>query len=98
MDTDRFIYQMETEDFYEDIANYVKKWFDTSGYSEDDKRPLPKGINKKVIDLFKDELGGKIMIKFVALTPKTYSYLIVLITQSRCLTKFYTFFHDEMSK
>ena len=31
--------------------------------------------NKKVIGLMKDELGGKIIIVFVALRPKTYSYL-----------------------
>ena len=33
------------------------------------------GKNKKVIDLMKDELGGKIIPKFVTLRPKTYSYL-----------------------
>ena len=38
-------------------------------------RPLPKGMNKKVIDLRKDELGGKSIKEFVALRPKTYSYL-----------------------
>ena len=31
---------------------------------------------KKVIGLVKDQLGGKIMIKFVGLRAKTYSYLI----------------------
>ena len=61
MDTDSFIIQIKTEGFCEDVANNGKKWFDTSNYSEDDKRPLP-GINKKVNGLFKDELGRKIRI------------------------------------
>ena len=49
---------IKTEDFYKDIANDVEKWFDTSNYSENDKRPRLIGKNKKVIGLFKDELGG----------------------------------------
>ena len=76
MDTDRFIIQIETEYFYKDIVNDVAKWFDTSNFSEDDKRPLPRGINKKVIGLFKYELGSNIMIEFVPLRSKTYSYLM----------------------
>ena len=62
MDTDSFVINIGTEDFYKDIANDVEKWFDTSNYDNDnDKRPLPVGINKKLIGKFKDELGGKIM-------------------------------------
>ena len=38
-------------------------------------RPLPKGKNKKVIGLMKNELGGGIITEFVALRPKTYSYM-----------------------
>ena len=39
------------------------------------KRPLPIGKNKKIPGLFKDELGGKIIIEVVAIRPKTYAYL-----------------------
>ena len=57
-----------------DIANDVEARFDTSGYSKPDFRPLLIGLNKKVIGLMKDELGGKIMTEFMALRPKLYSY------------------------
>ena len=73
MDTDIFAMNIKTEDFYKDIANDVEKRFDTSNYEVD--RPLPTGKNKKVIGLMKDELGGKIIMEFVTLRPKTYSYL-----------------------
>ena len=74
MDTDSLIYHIKTDDFYRDIAGDVKNRFDTSGHSEKDGKPLHIGVNKKVIGLMKDELGGKIMIKFVALRPKLYAY------------------------
>ena len=74
-DTDSFIIHIITEDFFEDISNDVEKWFDTSNYDKNDKRPLPIGKNKKVPGLFKDELGGKIITEVVALRPKAYAYL-----------------------
>ena len=77
MDTDSLVYDIKTEDFYEDIANDVEARFDTSGYSKTDFRWLPIGLNKKVIGLMKDELGGKIMTEFVALRPKLYSYKVL---------------------
>ena len=66
MDTDSFIIHIIIEDFFEDISNDVEKWFDTSNYDKKDKRLLPLGKNKKVPVLFKDELGGKIIIEVVA--------------------------------
>ena len=65
-----------TEDFYEDIANDVERWFDTFNCDKNDKRPLPIGINKTVIGLFKDELGGNIMKEFWRIRAKTYTYLL----------------------
>ena len=76
MDIDSFVVNIFTEDFFEDINNDVERWFDTSNYDKNDKRPLQIGMNKKVIGLFKDELGGKIMKEFCALRAKTYSYLM----------------------
>ena len=73
MDTDSLIMNIKTKDFYKDIARDVEERSDTSNYVVD--RPLPKGKNKKVIGLMKDELGGGIITEFVALRPKTYSYM-----------------------
>ena len=75
-DTDSFIINIKTEDFYKDISNDIKEWYDTSNYDENDKRLLPIGKNKKVMGLFKDELGGKIMTEFLALRAKAYAYLM----------------------
>ena len=74
MDTDSLIYDIKTEDFYKDIADDVHARFDMSNYDKKDNRPLSIGVNKKVIGMMKDELGGKIMTKFVALRPKLYAY------------------------
>ena len=65
-----------TEDFFVDISDNVRKWFDTSNYDENDNRPLSTDKNKKVIGLFKDELGRKIIKEFCALRAKTYSCLM----------------------
>ena len=75
IDTDSFIINIKTKDFFEDISNDVGRWFDLSNYDKNDKRPLPIGKNKNTPGLFKDELGGKIITEFVALGTKAYSYL-----------------------
>ena len=73
MDTDSFIVHVKTEYSYKDIAEDIETRVGTSYFELD--RPLPKGKNKKVVGLMKDELGGQIMKKFVGLRAKTYSYL-----------------------
>ena len=73
MDTNSFIEYIKTNDIHKDIPEDVETRFDTSNYELDG--PLPKGKNKRVIGLMKDELGEKIMRKFVGLGVKTYSCL-----------------------
>ena len=73
MDTDSFVIHIKTDNVCRDIAEDVETRFDTSNFELD--RPLPKGKNKKVIGLMKDELGGQIIKEFVGLRAKTYSYL-----------------------
>ena len=73
MDTDSFVVNIKTKDFNKDIAENVKERFNTSNFIYD--RRLPTGVNKKVIGLMKDELGGDIITEFVALRPKAYSYI-----------------------
>ena len=96
MDNDSFIIYIKTEDFYKDIADDVKKRYDISNYEVD--RPLPKGMNKNVIGLMKDELGEKIITEFVALRLKTYSCLTDgnknVNEQEKCVIKRILKFND----
>ena len=47
--TESFVVHIITEDFYNDIANDVEKWFDTSNYDENNDRPLLIGKSKNVV-------------------------------------------------
>ena len=83
MDTDSFVIHIFTEDFFEDIFDDVKRWFDTSEYDENDKRSLPIGMNKTLIGFFKDEVGGNIMIEFCVIRPKIYSYFWMMTVKRK---------------
>ena len=82
MDTDSLIYSIETDDFYKDIAEDIKDRFDTSHYNPN--QPLPVGLNKKVIRLINNELGGQIMTEFVTLRPKMYAYKTGSAESKKC--------------
>ena len=75
MDTDNLLITLKPK-FFMKIFLMMLTWYGTSNYDKNDKRPLPIGKNKKVTGLFKDELGGKIIMEVVALRPKTYAYLM----------------------
>ena len=72
-DTDSFLYEIQTEDFYKDISVDVKDKFDTSNYPENHPSGIPTGINNKVVGMFKNEEAGDNMVEFVGLRAKLYS-------------------------
>ena len=78
MDRDSFVLEIETCNFFEDIKDDLKEWFDTSGY--DTNMTLPneytevREINKKRIGMMKDELGKGFMTEFVAFSPRVYAF------------------------
>ena len=59
--------------FIEILEEMLKLDVDTS--NQEFYCPSPKYKNKKLIGLTKDELGGKIMIKFIGRRAKTCIYL-----------------------
>ena len=59
MDNDSFTVYIKTSDIYKAIAEHVYTRLDISNYEFN--RPMPKGKNKKVIGVLKDELGGKVI-------------------------------------
>ena len=73
-DTDSLMYEIQTEDFYKDISKDVKHRFDTSDYPPNHPSGIPSGFNKKVLGMFKDEAGGKVIDEFVGLRANSYSY------------------------
>ena len=63
-DTDSLIYEIETDDIYEDsYEDKDSKFFDL--------------VNKKIVGKIKDEFKGKIISEFVGLKSKMYSLIDV---------------------
>ena len=73
-DTDSLVYEIETNDVYEDFYE-DKNLFDFSNYPEDSN--ISDLVNKTVIGKVKDEVKGKIISEFVGLKSKMYSVVIV---------------------
>ena len=91
MDTDSFVLEIETDDFYKDTKDGLKEWFDTSKYSKD--MVLPEeyrqnaSVNNKVIGKMKDELHKGYMREFIALSPKVYAYEQVKVDKTLSVDK-----------
>ncbi|GFS85322.1 uncharacterized protein NPIL_343671 [Nephila pilipes] len=65
-DTDSFIYEINTDDFYSDMKDDLNL-YDTSDYDKNNVYNLPL-VNKKVIGKMKDENKGNIMTEYVGLS------------------------------
>ena len=74
MYTDIFIVHVKIDDIDKDIARDFETRFDTSNHELE--IPLSKVKDKKVIELMKNELGGKIMAEFLGLRAKACKRLI----------------------
>ena len=70
-DTDSLIYEIVTDDVYEDLRK-IAHFFDTSNYPKD--HFLYNTNNKKRLGYFKDETGGNPIHSFVGLRSKMYAY------------------------
>ena len=73
-DTDSLAYEIRTKDFYKDINPDIEKRFDTSDYPTNHPYGIKRGLNSKVLGMFKNEAGGKQIVQFVGLRAKLYSY------------------------
>jgi hypothetical protein len=72
-DTDSFLYEINTNDLYEDFSEMFSEYMDFSNYPED--HHLKNNKNKKKIGYLKDEYGGEIITQFVGIKSKLYSIL-----------------------
>ena len=74
MDTDGIKYHIKTDDIYKDMNENINI-FDTSNYPSNHPSGIKSGVNKKVPGKFKDEMGGEVIVSYVGLRPKLYSYV-----------------------
>ena len=72
-DPDSFIYRIETENLFNDLALNLDA-YDTSDYPPD--HPLYSRTNAKVLGKFKDECVSLAVQEFVGLRSKMYSILL----------------------
>ena len=74
-DTDSFVYEIRTDDFYGDLRKneQVKTLFDFSNMPT--SNPLHNKSNERETLLFKDEMAGRLIREHCALKSKLYSVL-----------------------
>ena len=71
-DTDSLMYEIKTEDVYEDFSN-DKEMFDFSNHSTKSKHG---NSNKLAVCKMRDETAGVAIEEFIGLKPKMYLHLV----------------------
>ena len=77
MDTDSFIYNIKSEDFYSDILDDIPLRFDTYDFDPNNQHNIPR-LNNKVLGMFKDETCGSKMLEFVGLRARSLYKMLIL--------------------
>ena len=75
-DTDSLMYEIATDDVYEDMWA-MKEHFDLAEYPKTSCFYDPQ--NNKVVGKMKDEVKGQPILEFVGLRPKMYSFLVATV-------------------
>ena len=58
------------------ILKKIEERFDTSNFPKDHLSGIEAGINMKVVGVFKLENGGNIIVLFIGLRPKMYTFKV----------------------
>lgn len=82
-DTDSFILEVETEDFYKDMYNDMNDYYDMCDFPDEMRYANgeisfiveDKNKNKKRLGFMKDEYSGRAVKEFIGLKSKMYSLL-----------------------
>lgn len=73
VDTDSFFYEIRTKDLYEDLLDpELNSHFDLSDYPSNHK--CFSTCNKKTLGKFKDETASIVIVEFIGLRPKLYTF------------------------
>lgn len=75
-DTDSFILNIETENFYHDMTEDIHR-YDTDDYGAGNIFGVPPA-NRKIPGLFKDETKGVPVYKFIGLKSKMYCIITII--------------------
>ena len=73
-DMDSFIYEISSDDVYEELRPHARDYFNFSNYPESNM--LKNSCNKKVPGKFNDECASKCITEFVGLRSKMYSFML----------------------